>query len=232
MTGSSMCQRWRPGGAVSWRRPEDGGFNPSRYGAAPISEHAAKVFVTSLHYSRSYPAARQRYGMFDLTGPAPALVGVAVRSVPASPAVLTSVFPRLEPYAESLELGRFVLEDQVPANGESWFLGQFARLAAAAGVRGLVMFSDPLPRHRADGTMIMPGHVGTIYQATNAVYTGRGTPRTLTFLPPMEQCSPTGPPRSSAHKNAATSTPNEPSPRSEPSHPGPGSAPRTGSPRP
>ena len=29
----------------------------------------------------------------------------------------------------------------------------------------------------------MPGHVGVIYQASNAVYTGRGTPRTLILLP-------------------------------------------------
>jgi hypothetical protein len=29
----------------------------------------------------------------------------------------------------------------------------------------------------------MPGHVGTIYQATNATYTGRATPRTLALLP-------------------------------------------------
>ena len=32
--------------------------------------------------------------------------------------VLTAVFPDLEPYAESLELSRFVLADSVPANGE------------------------------------------------------------------------------------------------------------------
>jgi hypothetical protein len=62
-------------------------------------------------------------------------------------------------------------------------LGQLCRLAAQTGVRGLVMFSDPLPRTHADGTVVMPGHIGTIYQATNAVYTGRATPRTLTLLP-------------------------------------------------
>ena len=46
------------------------------------------------------------------------------------------------------------------------------------------MFSDPLPR-RLDGQLIMPGHVGAIYQALapNCRYTGRGTPRTLTMLP-------------------------------------------------
>jgi hypothetical protein len=36
--------------------------------------------------------------MFDLAGPAPVLVGVAVLSVPASQPVLTSVFPHLEPF--------------------------------------------------------------------------------------------------------------------------------------
>ncbi len=29
----------------------------------------------------------------------------------------------------------------------------------------------------------MPGHVGTIYQDANSVYTGRCTPRTITLLP-------------------------------------------------
>ena len=38
--------------------------------------------------------------------------------MPASKTVLTSVFPHLEPYGESLELGRFVLVDAVPANGD------------------------------------------------------------------------------------------------------------------
>ncbi|MGH3297848.1 MAG: hypothetical protein ACRDP7_39250 [Trebonia sp.] len=180
---NTACQRWNPGGVPSWRRPCDGGFDPGRYGVAPVSDGQAKEFVTSLHYSRSYPAAVHRYGLFDLAGPAPALAGVAVLSVPASKTVLTSVFPHLEPYGESLELGRFVLVDAVPANGESWFLGQCARLAATAGLRGLVMFSDPVQRRSADGTVVMPGHVGVIYQATNAVYTGHGTPRTLTVLP-------------------------------------------------
>jgi hypothetical protein len=179
----TACQRWTPGGIPAWRRPGDGGFDASRYGVAAIGEEQAKAFVTSLHYSRSYPAASQRYGLFDLAAGIPELAGVAVLSVPPSKAVLTSVFPRLEPYQESLELGRFVLCEQVPANGESWFLAQCARLAAATGLRGLVMYSDPVERRRADGTVIMPGHVGTIYQASNAIYTGRATPRTLTLLP-------------------------------------------------
>lgn len=31
--------------------------------------------------------------------------------------------------------------------------------------------------------MVKPGHVGTIYQASNATYLGRGTARTLVLLP-------------------------------------------------
>jgi hypothetical protein len=44
---------------------------------------------------------------------------------------------------------------------------------ALGGVRGVVSFGDPLPRHRRDGTAVMPGHVGTVYQSLNFVYTGR-----------------------------------------------------------
>jgi hypothetical protein len=179
---NTACMRWSPGRVQSWSRPEDGGFDASRYGVAAIAEEHAKAFITRLHYSGTYPAASQRYGLFDLASGQRALVGVAVLSVPASKAVLTAVFPRLEPYKESLELGRFVLVDEVPANGESWFLGEVRRLAAATGLRGIVSFSDPVARRTADGTVIMPGHIGVIYQASNAVYTGRGTARTLAML--------------------------------------------------
>lgn len=56
------------------------------------------------------------------------------------------------------------------------------RNAAGLGVRGVVAFSDPVPRWGGDRLM-MPGHVGVVYQALSAVYTGRATARTLTMLP-------------------------------------------------
>ena len=179
----TACMRWQPGRVQSWRRPADGGFNPARYGVQAITDPAAKAFVTGLHYSGTYPAATQRYGLFDLTGQAARLLGAAVLSVPASKTVLTAVFPRLEPYSESIELGRFVLRDEVPANGESWFLAEVRRLAARQGIRGIVSFSDPVARTTTAGQVVMPGHVGVIYQASNAVYTGRATARTLVLLP-------------------------------------------------
>ncbi|HET9893758.1 MAG TPA: hypothetical protein VFQ44_02380 [Streptosporangiaceae bacterium] len=177
----TACQRWNPGAMPSWRRTSEGGFDPCRYGVDLVSESAARGFVTSRHYSRSYPSAVHRYGLFDLA--TQSLVGVTVLSVPPSRAVLTKAFPGLEPYVESVELGRFVLDDEVPANGESWFFAEVRRLAATAGVRGIVSFSDPVPRETAAGVTVMPGHIGVIYQASNGAYTGRSGGRTLTLLP-------------------------------------------------
>ncbi len=105
-------------------------------------------------------------------------------SIPPQARVLTQVFPGLHPYAESLELGRLVLDDEVPANGGNRGSSpRYSGRAALVGVRGIVSFSDPMPRAAADGTTITPGHVGTIYQALNAVYTSRGTERSLIVLP-------------------------------------------------
>lgn len=190
MTPDSItCQRWNTR-RHSWRHPSEGGFDARRYVVEPIHETLAGAFVETHHYAGSMPATRLSYGLHtDGT-----LVGVAVLSVPMQASVLTNVFPRLEPYAESLELGRFVLLDEVPANGESWFLGQVWRHAADAGVRGVVSFADPMPRQRivvdvVDGTpverteIITPGHIGLIYQAVNGYACGRSTPRSLTYLP-------------------------------------------------
>jgi hypothetical protein len=52
-----------------------------------------------------------------------------------------------------------------------------------AGLRGVVSFSDPVPRRAADGRLVFPGHLGTIYQAHNAAYLGRSRPSTLRLLP-------------------------------------------------
>jgi hypothetical protein len=108
---SPVGQRWWHG-RHSWTRPEHGGFDPRRYEVHPIPDPVAKSYVERMHYSGSYVAASRRYGMFLHTPDGPDLVGVAVFAVPAQARVLTNVFPDLEPYTQSLELGRFVLEGQ------------------------------------------------------------------------------------------------------------------------
>lgn len=182
---SQECLRWRPGGRHSWRHLHEGGFDADRYMAGPVAETVARRFVTRLHYSGTWPAVRLPYGMWDMraSGGSPRLVGVAALSVPVSRRVLTNVFPTLEPYAESLELGRFVLADDVPGNGETWFLAEVLRLAGQAGVRGVVSFADPMPRSTLNGRVVFPGHRGAIYQAATARYLGRATRRRLVLLP-------------------------------------------------
>jgi hypothetical protein len=177
MPSSEWCQRWNLG-THSWRHTREGGFDPRRYAVAPLNEPSAKCYVEAHHYSHTYPAARLRYGLFERDR----LSGVLVLGVPMRASVLTNVFPQLEPFYESLELSRMVLADRVPANGETWFMGRAFRLAARDGVRGLVCFADPVGR-MAGGRLVFPGHVGICYQAHNAAYLGRSTPRTLVVLP-------------------------------------------------
>jgi hypothetical protein len=140
------------------------------------SDNTAKGFVEKHHYSGTFPAARFRYGLYR----GPELVGVAVFSQPCRAEVVTNVFPVKQD--EAVDLGRFVLLDNVPANGESWFLARCFDLLRQE-VAGVVSFSDPFPRMRTDGTVVMPGHVGTIYQASNACYLGRARADTLRLLP-------------------------------------------------
>jgi len=138
----------------------------------------ARMFVCEHHYSGTYPAARFRAGLYRLGE----LVGVAVFSHPCNNRVLTNVFRGL-PVLKAMELGRFVLLDEVPGNGETWFLARAFELLRAVGVRGVVSFSDPVPRTDVHGRRIFPGHLGIIYRAHNARYLGRGYARTLKLLP-------------------------------------------------
>jgi hypothetical protein len=193
--GSDTGQRWWHR-RHSWTHRSRGGFDRDRYDVAPITDSVAKSYVERMHYSGSYVAASRRYGMFIDTPGGPDLVGVAVFAIPAQAKVLTNVFPDLRPYAESLELARFVLEGQplghagrsaaasgrAPGNSETWFLAECLRYLAGDGVSGVVSFADPVPRV-IGGRILFPGHVGTIYQASNAVLTGRSAPRYVTVLP-------------------------------------------------
>jgi hypothetical protein len=170
-----MNQRWRD--RRDSYRPAGEPIRTSAYEVAPIrDDNPAKAFVLQHHYSGTYPAARFRFGLYR----GGALVGVAVFSHPCNDKVLTNVFPVAA--RDAVELGRFVLLDDVPGNGESWFIGRCFQLLRA-DVAGVVSYSDPEPRHTAAGEVVHPGHVGTIYQATNGVYLGRARGRVLRVLP-------------------------------------------------
>lgn len=167
-----VSQRWKKGRSIFV--PPAVVFDPRRYFVAPIaSDNEARAFVEEHHYSRSYPAARERFGLYE----GAKLVGVAVFSHPTNDKVLTRLpCDRLE----GVELGRLVLLDHVPFNAESWTIARCFDLLRKLGYRGVVSFSDPCPRF-ADGQRepVFPGHAGQIYRASNATYAGRSTQRTL-----------------------------------------------------
>lgn len=157
--------------------PAAGFIRTQDYDVAEIPEDRAKAFVLQHHYSGSYPAARRRFGLFELGN----LVGVAVFSHPCNERTITNVFGCVKA-SDGLELGRFVLLDHVPGNGESWFLAR-CRERLKRDFVGIVSFSDDMPRLNEAGIPCFAGHIGTIYQASNAAYLGRGSSRTLRLLP-------------------------------------------------
>lgn len=172
-------QRWRE--RRETYRPAGEPITTSRYGVEVVEERAARPFVCAHHYSGTFPAARLSVGLWRSRGAvwAPELVGVATFSVGPQPAAI----PRWTGCApsEGVDLGRFVLLDDVEANGETWFLRRaFAALARELPqVRAVLAYSDPVPRTALDGAQVLPGHVGTIYQAHNGRYVGRSSARTL-----------------------------------------------------
>jgi hypothetical protein len=179
---TSICSRWRDRRGTY--RPAGEVIDTRAFEVAPIADDGtAKAYVLRNHYSGSYPAARFRFGLYQGGG----LCGVAVFSVPANNKTLACL-----PGApiESVELGRFVLDDAVPGNGETWFLARAFEVLKREGLVGVVSFSDPTARTDAAGVQVFGGHLGGIYQAHNAVYLGRGTARTHRLLPSGAVLSP------------------------------------------
>src|SRR3982750_1785411 len=120
MADSAPGQRWR-GGRDAYRPPDE--------------------TIRTRDYEVAEPPdagpARWRFGRFRRG----ALQGVAVFSHPCNDRVLTSVFPGSA--TDSVELGRFVLLDEVPGNGETWMLGHCFRLLRREGLAGVLAFADP-----------------------------------------------------------------------------------------
>lgn len=172
---TAVTQRWRA--RRDTYRPAGETIDTSLYFVDPLGQDSiAKAFVTEHHYSGSYPAARWRFGLFEQSE----LVGVAVFSVPCSARVLGQAFG--DAADDAVELGRFVLLDRVPANGETWFLARCLRGLRREGVSAVLSFSDPCPRSTVDGRTTFAGHIGTIYQAASARYLGQAPIRTIRIL--------------------------------------------------
>jgi hypothetical protein len=178
------CQRWELGRASKRPAGETIRAREDGYEVAPVAGAAARAFVEQHHYSGSasppaHPFALWRRGE---------LVGVALFGPPASMNAHRAVFPGLA-IGQAVTLGRLVLLDEVPGNGESWFVARCLRELTPRGVVGVESCADPVARRDARGARVFPGHAGTIYQALSGRYVGRTNASTKYLLPDGRELS-------------------------------------------
>jgi hypothetical protein len=180
---SSRSQRWRE--RRSSFVDNDTLIDPSEFALDVIADgRVAKAFIAAHHYARTTPPTRLCVGLYR-NGPAgrSVLSGVAAFTVPMNNEVVP--LHTAMPPDQGVELGRFVLLDDVAANGETYFLARALRLLRALKptIQAVVSFADPSPRYDADGNLSHRGHIGKIYAAASAAYRGQRPPRSLHVLP-------------------------------------------------
>jgi hypothetical protein len=122
----------------------------------PVPFVVAKRLIERNHYLHTFPGGTKlTFGVF---------VGNCLHgamSLGAGPANAYSLVYRAKP-DDCLVLTRLWLSDELPCNSESRVIGVVIRaLKQNTHIKFLVSYSDP-----------SQGHIGTIYQATNWLYTG------------------------------------------------------------
>jgi hypothetical protein len=189
MFGKQVEQRWRDRVSkfiVSNRGPnfsED--VKKGNVRVEQIEKKDASKFVTKNHYLASYPQHTASFGLYLGVK----LVGVAVYSNPArnSGKRYGNV-----PQGQVQELSRLVLLDKIKSGAETYFLREslqeFKRYYTTdkktmkGGTRTpkrlsvIISHSDPLPVvNKKKNKVVLPGHIGNIYQAHSMLYTGRSS---------------------------------------------------------
>jgi len=172
-----QVRRWTLG-RESWR-PAGELIRPSEYDLVRIESAAeARAFVKLHHYAATASSTAHRFGLYRRG----ALVGVALFGPPTSMNAHRAVFPSLS-IAQAVTLGRLVLLDEVPGNGESWFVARCLHALRGAGVAAVETCADPEPRTDERGRRVFRGQVGTVYQALSMRHLGRTKPSTLRLFP-------------------------------------------------
>ena len=189
-------ERWRSDSTV---------FDPKTHYVAPLPQAEANAFVARNHYlGGGIQAAIFRVGLFsartprdtlqDEARPTDRLVGAAIFA-DAESWLVRKWAPGLTNRRRGtppLKLARLVLNDEVAFNGETWFLGAALKLMRQGYRRPLTFhsqtpwtgrrfsvllsLSDPVPHVLPGKKVVMPGHIGRVYQAFNGSYRGRTKP--------------------------------------------------------
>jgi hypothetical protein len=189
----NVSQRWREG--MSDFVPNTGTVPKAAYEVEQIDGAVAKCFVKKHHYLPNFPQIGAAYGLYTNCGAK--LVGVAIWSNAARNSEVR--YGRVEKN-EIRDLSRLVLLDEVPGNAESFFVAEARRQylkyhktkkrtfggskRTPSKLRVLLSMSDPVPVSDSEGNIILPGHIGNVYQALNAYYVGRSSPKTQLVVTP------------------------------------------------
>lgn len=128
------------------------------YSVKLISQRIAKPFIIEYHYSHTYPAGCVNLGAYQ----GEELIGVIVFGMSCQAKMASSVVPILR-QSDYYELQRLFVKDCTRTGFESWFIGRsvYWLKTYRPEIVMLVSFSDPFYEH-----------AGTVYQATNWIYTG------------------------------------------------------------
>lgn len=185
------CQRFTEGRES--RRPGGELIRIADFEVSPIADAAAATgFVKLHHYAGHASPTPHRFGLYRHGE----LAGVALFGPPASMNAHRAIWPTLTT-KEAVTLGRLVLLDEVPGNGESWFITRCLELLGSpklyrpldkcghprAPIVGVESCSDPWPRVNRAGEVMFRGHLGIVYQATNGRYVGRTNRNTIRLFP-------------------------------------------------
>jgi hypothetical protein len=188
----TVSERWREG--MAGFVPNTGTDLEKDYEVEQIGGKVAKCFVQRHHYLPNFPQIGAAYGLHTKRGGR--LVGVAIWSNAARNSEVR--YGRVKTN-EIRDLSRLVLLDEVPGNAESFFVARaksrYARYhqecertfggseREPSRLRVLLSMSDPVPVSDSEGNIILPGHIGNVYQALNAYYVGRSSPKTQLVTP-------------------------------------------------
>ena len=124
---------------------------------APVSPSDVQEFARRYHYTATGGSAVWRWGLWH----GPVLHGVVAYNLPTRTACESVFGP--EHFDKVIHMGRLVLSDESPRNSESRLIGGSLREIE----RNYPAIWCVLTYAAAD-----VGHIGTVYQATNAIYTG------------------------------------------------------------
>lgn len=131
------------------------------YSIKPIESKMASEIIIKHHYLHRNTSISQAFGLFCKS--TDFLVGVITYGTPSS-APLRSGVCGIEEKMNVAELNRLWIRDGTPKNTESFLIGGTVK---QVNKEVIVSFADA-----------SQGHIGTVYQATNWIYTGLSAKRT------------------------------------------------------